>query len=207
MRKTAILLFLGAAFAAVGCGSQPKQAASSPPPTQIVGTPPPAAPAPPPAQQPEQPPAAQQEPEEPEQPAEPTKDVTCKVPGGWFRIPSSRLPDGITAVFVNPEKHGQVVIRPAPEGKSTAEQAAAIHKLIADNNKGIKLSKVTSAKDGKSSSFTIDAGEVHAKLVVRKLGDDSYSFLAKWEAKNEKDLAKDAEQIISTAKIVENDKK
>jgi hypothetical protein len=124
------------------------------------------------------------------------------LPGGWVSIPSSRLPDGITAVYINPEKHGQVVVRPAPEGKTPAEQATLIRKVISDANKGIKLSKVTSTPDGKSASFTIDAGEVHAKLVIRKLSaDDSYSFFAKWEATSEEALAPEVDQIIKGTKL------
>ncbi len=200
MHKTALLLAC-VAFAAIGCGSQPQQAPAPATPTKIVGTPQPAAPAPP-AEEPKQPPAAQQ-PEEPEEPAEPAKQITCKLPGGWASIPSSRLPEGITAVYINPEKHGQVVVRPAPEGKTTAAQAEILHQLIAKNNQGIKLSKISSAADGKSSSFTIDAGEVHAKLVVRRLGgpDDTFAFLGKWEAKNEKALAPDVDKIINGAAL------
>ncbi len=188
------LLLVCVAFAAAGCGARQPAAKALAPTTTAVASAPTPTPAPPP------PPAPAPKEEDP--PAEEAKQVVCTLPGGWVAIPSSRLPEDIAAVYINPEKRGQVIVRRMPASALTpAEQAGVIHAALESDGK-FTLTKIAVSADHKSASFTVKVGDVHGKITVKQMNDtDSLTFMGRWESKNEKSVAPDVDAIVKSSTL------
>ncbi|HTK05140.1 MAG TPA: hypothetical protein VL500_06140 [Candidatus Eisenbacteria bacterium] len=166
-------------------------------------TPPPAAVQPPPAHQADAPPPA---PDPAPAPAAPNGNRFSLTPSaGWVGLPSSMVPEGMSAVIVNPQQHAMLMIMvEAPASMSANDAATQLRTQLAAPPNAWTCSPITAWPDASGASFTTTQGAQRGKLTVRRMHENpsvNILFMGRWPAANAAAMRADYDAMVSGATL------
>lgn len=165
--------------------------------------PPTASPDPPPGHQADAPPpAAEPDPA----PAAPSGNRFSLTPSaGWVGLPSSMVPEGMSAVIVNPQEHAMLMIMVEAPASTTANDAATqLRTQLAAPPNAWTCTPITHWPDANSAAFSTTQGDQRGKLTVRRMRENpsvNILFMGRWPATHAAAMRADYDAMVSGATL------
>jgi hypothetical protein len=115
------------------------------------------------------------------------------------------VPEGMSAVIVNPQQHAMLMIMvEAPASMSANDAATQLRTQLAAPPNAWTCSPITAWPDASGASFTTTQGAQRGKLTVRRMHENpsvNILFMGRWPAANAAAMRADYDAMVSGATL------